>query len=82
MDQSLSMYTIKLQRNANRKSKVWDFFGILLLEKENKSVEEDKVFCKLCLEGQKKVDGSVIFSIFLFFLEPHNKSCFLYQNSN
>lgn len=60
MDKSLNTYAIKLEQNANRKSRVWDFFGILVLESKN--IEEDKVFCKLCLEEQKKADGSKIFS--------------------
>jgi len=62
MDKSLSKYSIKLQNHANRKSKAWAFFGMVLLTENNKSIEEDKVFCKLCFEEQKKDDETMIFS--------------------
>nr|XP_041631680.1 uncharacterized protein LOC108084373 isoform X2 [Drosophila kikkawai] len=60
MDQPLSMYSIKHNHYSNRKSKVWEFFGALQLE--NNCIEVDKVFCRLCLDVQKKDDERTIFS--------------------
>jgi len=62
MDKALNMYSIELQRNASRKIIVWEFFGVLQAKEENKFIEEDQVFCKLCLDEQKKEDETTIFS--------------------
>lgn len=73
MDKSLSKYSIKLQNHANRKSKAWAFFGMVLLTENNKSIEEDKVFCKLCFEEQKKDDETMIFSCAK--IQSYSKNC-------
>jgi hypothetical protein len=51
------MYEIKLNKLGKSRSVCWQYFGSLY--ENEKSVNPDKSFCKLCLEKDNKLHGVI-----------------------